>query len=290
MINDSIDRKYLDDFTCQVKMVYGNTGGFGSRSVSNCFGLNVYSGYRLSKFVRHTPRMGKSLISTSEYTRASWKLNTMPLVQKSLNLLTQHAVMFKYSSNRFHEKIIDECHKLSFVHYEIGKDSNRGLCRVSILTCGDKRCIGFFNEYHLDKNDTLEKNMVDILLKTFLDEKNLLESKSKHERMTTFRKQLVCVYHAIDYVKSFNIGLSTTCGYIFVHPNNVLVDSDVHAYFLLNDYSLAIRLEDGIYHNFNAYQFGHQTSFPVVKKNGRIYYQWDGFNILAWGAGGRKST
>ena len=135
---------------------------------------------------------------------------------------------------------------------------------------GIKDVLVFLNEYHLDKNDTLEKHMVDILLKKFLDEKHVLESKSKHERMTIFRKQLVCVYHAIDYVKSFNIGLSTTCGYIFVHPNNVLVDSDVHAYFLLNDYSLAIRLEDGIYHNFNAYQFGHQTSFPVVKKNGRI--------------------
>ena len=68
------------------------------------------------------------------------------------------------------------------------------------------------------------------------------------------------------------------------------MDSDVRAYFLLNDYGLAIRLKDGIYHNFNAYQFGHQTSFPVIRKNGRIYYQWTGFNILAWGAGGCKKT
>ena len=104
VIEENLNHKYLDEFTSQVQEVYGNTDGFGSRSVSKSFGLNVYSGYRLGLFVRHTPCMGKYLIRTSQYTRSSWKLNTMPLVQKTLNRLTQHAMMFKYSTNRFHEK------------------------------------------------------------------------------------------------------------------------------------------------------------------------------------------
>ena len=85
-----------------------------------------------------------------------------------------------------------------------------------------------------------------------------------------------------------NIGLSTTCGYVFINNTHNIVDDDVHAYFLLNDYELAISLSHKLYHNFIAYEFGHQTSFPVIKKNGRIYYKWDGFEIVAWGAGGRR--
>ena len=45
VIEDNLNHKYLDEFTSQVQEVYGNTDGFGSRSVSKSFGLNVYSGY-----------------------------------------------------------------------------------------------------------------------------------------------------------------------------------------------------------------------------------------------------
>ena len=73
LIEDSLNPKYIDEFTSQVLTVCGNTGGFGSRSVSKCFGLNVYNGYRLSLFVRHTPCMSKSLIRTCQYTWSSWQ-------------------------------------------------------------------------------------------------------------------------------------------------------------------------------------------------------------------------
>ena len=55
-----------------------------------------------------------------------------------------------------------------------------------------KYVLVFFNEVHIDKNDTLEDHMVDLLLKKTYDAKNLLQNQSKHEKMTMFKKQLEC--------------------------------------------------------------------------------------------------
>ena len=289
-ISDDINMEYMKSLCCQVHTVYGKSGGFGSRNVSTCFGINVYSGNRLSSCVRPTPRMGKSMISSSQYTRSSWNFSTMPMVQKTLNRLTYHALHVRLEHNRFHETIIDTCHRLGIISRDIpSKGSFRGLCRVSILTLGNKKCVGFFNEYHVDKNDILETYRVKILLEHIYKEIDLLQSKSvQYKLLPVFAYKLQTTKKAFDYINLMNIGISTTCGYIFINYTQNIVCDDVHAYFLLNDYELAISLSHKLYHNFLAYEFGHQTSFPVIKKNGRIYYNWEGFEIAAWGAGGRK--
>ena len=118
-------------------------------------------------------------MSSSQYTRSSWNLSTMPIVQKTLNILTNKALHVRFEHNRFHETIIDTCYKLGIISNDISsKCSLRGLCRVSILTLGNNKCVDFFNEYHVDKNDILENCMVKILLEHISKEIDLLQSKS----------------------------------------------------------------------------------------------------------------
>ena len=124
----------------------------------------------------------------------------------------------------------------------------------------------FFNGYHVDKNEVLNHEMLIVLMKTMSDELDLLQSKTQHEQCTVFKKELSATIHALEYVKCFNIGISTTCGYMFIDKNNNIRETEFNAYFLLNDYRISISLQHKLYHNFNAYMFGHQTSLPSIKK------------------------
>ena len=87
----------------------------------------------------------------------------------------------------------------------------------------------FPHGYHVDRNDVLDHEMLIVLMKTMGDELDLLQSETQHEQCTVFKKELSATIHAIEYVKCFNIGISTTCGYMFIDDNNNIGETEVHA-------------------------------------------------------------
>ena len=78
-----------------------------------------------------------------QYYREKWVINAMPLVQKTINELTNYAMKSSYHMDIFHEKLIDMSYKLNVLSFDEIKGNFRGMCRVSILTTGDKTCMGF---------------------------------------------------------------------------------------------------------------------------------------------------
>ena len=92
--------------------VSGKSSGFESRGCSDCLEINAYCGTRGPKCVRPSSIMSESIISSFQYYRAVWVLNTMQLIQKTVNKLTFNAMKYRYSLDYFHEILIDLCYKL----------------------------------------------------------------------------------------------------------------------------------------------------------------------------------
>ena len=291
VISDKINVTQLKLFSKSVDNVYGSTGGFGSRHRSKCLGKNIYAGTRAMKCVRMSPRMGKSIVKECQFFRQNWNVNSIPLIQKTINELTTNAMRHRYRMDAFHEVLVTMYHKYNLPSYRSQKCDYRGFCRVSILTCGDKKLMGFCNGYHKDKNDTLQRSFIKLLQSKIQLDINDIYKKEKKDQIQ-FHNLLDNTLYAQEYLDKFSLGVSTTCGYKFInHSEENLMNecTHVYAYFLLNDYDIAFKIEDNLYHNFKAYIFGHQTSLPIVVNKKTVHYKINGFEILAWGAGGRRN-
>ena len=87
--DDQVTNKFLHLLSSTYKSY-----SFGSRDRSSCLGMNIYSGTRGTKRIRPSPRMCVSTRMKFQYTNAMWNMSLMPLVQKTINVLTKHAVGF----------------------------------------------------------------------------------------------------------------------------------------------------------------------------------------------------
>ena len=148
--------------------VYKNFGF--SRDVSDCFGLNVYTGKRDADFIRPSPKMSKAIIAETEYYRDNFDPTFLPLVYKIINSLTVQATAFQRSVDPFYDRFLVECfhHDRCTLKEEIsacGKEDgtkkvkvskkltpgkSKGCNRLSILTAGNSKCCGFANVGHVD--------------------------------------------------------------------------------------------------------------------------------------------
>ena len=70
------------------------------------------------KCVRPSPRMGVSIKNDCQYYRYQWNMNCMPVIQKSINTLSNNAMKHKYMCDPYHEIILDQCNKLLDIDFE----------------------------------------------------------------------------------------------------------------------------------------------------------------------------
>ena len=249
---------------------FGNNG-YGNRGCTKVSGLNVYSGRRKNgQKVHLSPLCGQSILDTSEFTRQDWNYSKMPTVQKILNVLTTHAG--HYAVNR--DKQMDKL--LTVATGKVLSDMRRH-CRVSILTCGNNKVLGFGCTDHVDmldkKNERIQSHF----------NKRLKEYYSENKKSQNFFWQ-----NAGKLISTFGIGTSTTCGYI-VHVEDDLQRGEhfeIMAFFVLSGLDSCLRLKSYLYHFFYGYSFSHLTSIPVMVMNDRVYYNHDSVNIFAWGGSG----
>ena len=128
-----------------------------------------------------------------------------------------------YSLDYFHEILIDLCYKLKNSSLINSKNSLRGFCRVSILTCGDNNVIGFTNTYHRDKLDTLSSKMLQELKSMLTEEVTKLEERSSFDQQNSLAKVIKNTKYALNYIHLFKIGVNTTCGYISIYEYKIVI-------------------------------------------------------------------
>ena len=72
----------------------------------------------------------------------------------------------------------------------------------------------------------------------------------------------------------------------------------VYAYFVNNGLGTCVTIEDYSSHYFYGHAFSHQTAFPLMVKNGKVFTtcnndndsESSGFNLFAWGKGKRNTS
>ena len=202
----------------------------------------------------------------------------MPLLSKYVNILTTEALQQSVSIDPLHKHLLD-IGTLQFLTEMSTNKLQRGYSRISILTMGDIKNIGFANGSHIDCGDYCDvttQTCRELLLK---DRSCILSSP-----ITRCNDRLNYAKTMIDTV---GIGVPTTCGHcIYFDKNSQFVEDDVKAYFCCNDLGISMKLQSNMYHHFHAYAFSHQTSVPIVVKNHKVYYTDTGVNAVAWGNGG----
>ena len=251
---------------------FGNNG-YGHRGCTKVSGLNVYSGKRkYGEKVHHSPLCGQSMLKTSEFTRQGWNYSKMPIIQKIFNILTTHAGHHAMNCDKQMDKL------LIVATGKVLCDIRRH-CRVSILTCGNNKVLGFGCTDHTDMLDRKNGNIQSHLVK-----------KLKEYYLVNNKKAIIdnIWQNAEKLISTFGIGTSTTCGYL-VHVDDDIRRGEhieVMAFFVLSGLQSCLRLKSNLYHFFYGYTFSHLTSIPVMVMNEIVYYNHDSLKILAWGGGG----
>jgi hypothetical protein len=69
--------------------------------------MNVYTGKRGMKYIRPSPRMGVNVKHLFQYYNQCWNMSLMPLVQRTINGMTNEAIKLKKMINPFYEGVID---------------------------------------------------------------------------------------------------------------------------------------------------------------------------------------
>ena len=182
--------------------------------------------------------------------------------------------------NPYNEYLNNVCHIRNMKRKRLYREH----CRISILTCGDKNVIGFCNTSHVDKKDTNNTNLSDIVIDKLKEE--------QENKIDTFTRLHDLYTYTRKYIQVHGIGISTTCGYkiCFENPQKILDELifsfSIKAYFIFNGLRCCFVIKSGLYHNFRADCFSHQTSVPIIISKTHVIYKDTNINILAWGAGG----
>ena len=260
---------FIDDWDLLQKVMLRtyNSIGFGHRGRCMCVGLNAYAGLRSNgKRVHCSPVCGPSMLQHSQYFRENWDLTFMPLVQKQINLLTFHAT----SHCMEHLKHLDTLNGTV-----MGREGStlRRHCRVSIVTSGSSKAIGFACSQHNDSCDKFKsENQRNIKRKLITnDEEDISLGRDKKAEVKTL-------------IEKFGIGVPTTCGYKLCNGSLQKYESTLLAYFIIGGFEISVLLSSNLYHVFLGYVFSHSTAVPIIIENGCVMYNHEYINLFAWGA------
>ena len=263
---------FIEDWDLLQKVILKtyNSIGFGHRGRCMCVGLNAYAGLRSNgNRVHCSPICGPSMLQHSQYFRENWDLTFMPIVQKQINLLTFHAS----SHCMKHLKHLDSIN--GSVRGREGSALRRH-CRVSIVTSGTSKAIGFACSQHNDSCDKYKSED-----QRNVKRRNLLKDELVKTSIHTKRDKKAEVYTLIE---KFGIGVPTTCGYKLCDGNVQNHECVLLAFFIIGGFDICVLLSSNLYHVFLGYTFSHSTAVPIIVENGCVLYNHKSINLFAWGA------
>ena len=263
---------YIEDWDLLQKVMLRtyNSIGFGHRGRCMCVGLNAYAGLRSNgKRVHCSPVCGPSMLQHSQYFRENWDLTFMPLVQKQINLLTFHAT----------SHCMERLKHLDILNGTVmGREGStlRRHCRVSIVTSGSSKAIGFACSQHNDSCDKFksedQRNVKrKYIINDGVDRSSIHTGRDKKAEVKTL-------------IEKFGIGVPTTCGYKLCDANVQNYDVILLAYFIIGGFEISVLLSSNLYHVFLGYVFSHSTAVPIIIENGCVLYNHEYINLFAWGA------
>lgn len=267
----SVSPHSFADFTRASEQCYSDLTS--NRCCTQFIGTSAFVGRRKTTSARVKPTVcsgpGQQLIS--QYYRSTFEDTFLPLINKCLNSLAS-------SASRVCKKIYNDYDRMLLKtrpEERLLVDAHR-YCSVTIFTSGKPgTSIGFCNGLHRDTNDKLAESWAQECNAFVENERTQEKKRSKHEVED----------QCIKYVRSKNgPGLPTTCGYkIIITDSDNICESNVYAYFVNNDMSLCMKMQDNMVHCFLGYEFYHQTALPLVVLNNEVYYSCEGVRVMAWG-------
>ena len=225
-----------------------------------------------------TPYRYKTEALDYNYYSQSWNFTGMPLLSKYVNILTTEALQQSLFIDPLQKQLLDIGTLQCLCNMSTNK-LQRGYSRISILTMGDIWNIGFANGSHIDIGD-----YCDVTTETL---RNIIADEESYIWNSQSTKAKARLRYAQNMMASVGIGVPTTCGHcIYFDDRSKFKEDDVKAYFCCNDLGISMKLQSNMYHHFHAYGFSHQTSVPVIVKDGMVHYTDTGVNAVAWGNGG----
>ena len=266
-----------------------------SRNVTECYGLNVYTGNRDAEYIRKSPKMSKKIIKETEYYRDQFNPTFHPLVYKMINAMTLQASAFQKQLDPFYDKFLietyhhDLCKHVEEVEASENADSSKRIkvtrrvprkgerrsnC-LSILTAGNSQTSGFANLGHEDPDHLdaeVQESAIEVLKKINSDKSC---QNMDHKRVLQHLRKI--------YSKCNQFHVYTTCGYKMLLKDSKKIPL---AFFLYNSLKVAVVIpRESCYHTFGGKMGCHQTTFPVTFDGNIVRYNDDDLYILAWGSG-----
>ena len=248
--------------------------GFGSRHCTKVQGMNLFVGCHGSKMGSCTPTTPKEHVALSQYYRQHFRDMARPLLEKIICQLG-------YSAARF-GSVGDSLYNLLCVDNELSP------CRVALVTGGvtrgaqeSNRVIGFCNTPHLDGTDKISGKRLAKIQEKISTGINIV--KENNEVDSTLLE------YANKFGKKNGFQVPTTCGYQWITKDQEHVD--FYCYFINNGLKSAVRIADGVGHQFYAGSFSHHTSVCLAVVGGKVVLvdPEGSMNLFAWGKGSKKN-
>lgn len=249
-----------------IRKAYGNVG-FGSRSRSSCIGTNIYIGRRdKNTRTKASPIDGPLTHYTNQYFRNTYNSLYVPYVEALTNTLSSLAIM--------HQRFVD---RIMFNVLPNGKERTfLKSCRVKIITMGqNSKSIGFANELHVDRCDSMSKEV----------SKRILHNVNQARKSNKNEVKRICNYLSTWSERLF-FTKATTCAYQMLEDESDAFPVEYIQYFILRGLGCCVRFGSHTCHMFYAAHFSHCTAVCVMIKDSTIYLSHNGiYNVFAWGAG-----
>ena len=249
--------------------------GFGSRHRTQVNGMNLFFGNHGSRMGSCSPTTPTEHVVQCQYYRQHFRDMARPLLEKIIRKLG-------YTAARF-GRVGESLYSLLCVDNELSP------CRVALVTGGatrgtqqSDRVIGFANTPHLDGTDKIVgKRLAEI-------KEKLIAGRKLFELSPDVDSSLL--EYAEKFDKDIGFQVPTTCGYQWITKENKPVQ--FYCYFINNGLGTAVRIADGVGHQFYAGTFTHHTSVCLAIVNGKVtMVDLEGsMNLFAWGKGSSKSN
>jgi hypothetical protein len=143
--------------------------------------------------------------------------------------------------------------------------------------------IGFTNSLHCDSGDIILKRKAEALICRL----ERFEMMAEDCVMSVSRRKMK-YYRSI--IERFGLSVPTTCAYQWIKRSSAVPDDGFFCYFILHSFGYAVRIIDGLGHQFFGGNFVHMTCICLMLINGRVFFLSPNgdYCLFAWGDGGNK--
>lgn len=246
----------------RIILALGKNGLFTVRNRSPHRNFLSFIGQR-SEYTVAQPNPSEGDISSFWYFRKHINYCFWPIALKVVNSLT-HGIKIFPQYEYFHLTVL-----LPHLMPNLGNRCDLNFCLFAILT------INFVNCIHTDSRDKMHESVTHaaiVALRALLNCEVISGAK---------RRQ---VSSSLHHVERYGICTPTTCGYQIIREKEAESVEVIH-FFCNYGLGTCHRIENFWVHTFLPALFSHYTSAALYVSNDKVYAEYDGIDILAWGLG-----